>query len=74
MQREIERGTLRQCENRFLRQLVLYRSRTWGSQVASLRGIDYRAVCELVMRVKRGTRGVPSETSVEKMRCRVESA
>ena len=43
-----------------------------GSQVADLRGICYRAVCESVTSAGRGTRDVPNKRSVEKIRCRVK--
>ena len=44
----------------------------FGSQVADLRGICYRAVCESVTSARRGTRDVPNKSSVEKIRCRVK--
>ena len=43
-----------------------------GSQVAGLRGNCYRAVRESVMSVRRGTRDVPSQSSVGEIRCRVK--
>ena len=45
---------------------------TWGSQVAGLGGIFYRAVRESVTSATGGTRDVPNKGSVEKIRCRVE--
>ena len=45
---------------------------TWGSQVAGLGGICYRAVRESVTSAQRGTRDVPNKSSVEEIRCRVE--
>ena len=44
----------------------------FGSQVADLRGICYRAVSESIMSARRGTRDVPNKSSVEKIRCGVK--
>ena len=44
----------------------------WGTQVANLRGICYRAVRESVMSARKGTQDVPNKDSVEKIRCRVK--
>ena len=44
----------------------------FGSQVADLRGICYRAVRESVTSARRGTLDVPNNSSVEKRRCRVK--
>ena len=44
----------------------------FGSQVADLRGIFYRAVRESVTSARRGTRDVPNKSSVKKIRCRVK--
>ena len=52
--------------------MVFRRGCAWGSQVADLRGICYRAVRESVTSVRRGTRDVPKKSSVEKIRCGVK--
>ena len=43
-----------------------------GSQVAGLRGNCYKAVCESVTSARRGTRDVPSQSSVKMIRCKVK--
>ena len=52
--------------------MVFQRGCAWGSQVAGLRGICYRAERESVTSARRGMRDVPSKSSVEKIRYRVE--
>ena len=52
--------------------MVFRRGCVWGSQVADLRGICYRAVREAVTSARRGTRDVPNKSSIEKIRCKVK--
>ena len=52
--------------------MMFRRGCAWGSQVADLSGICYRAVRESVTSVGRGTRDVPNKSSVEKKRCWVK--
>ena len=52
--------------------MVFRRGCAWGSQVADLGGICYRAERESVTSVGRGTRDVPNKSSVEKIRYRVK--
>ena len=52
--------------------MVFRRGCAWGSQVAGLRGICYKAERESVTSARRGKRDVPNKSSVEKIRCRVK--
>ena len=45
-----------------------------GSQVVGLRGNCYKAMRKSVMSARRGTRDVPSQSSVKKKPCRVKWA
>ena len=67
-----ERGTLEAVREEFAQTVDACRNRTWGSQVAGLRGTCYRVVRKSMMSARIGTREVPREINVGKIRCSVK--